>query len=87
MNGRMSKMLRKEAELRAYEHYCSLISEEDAAELTIEKVLEYTPDVTYVSVETRASTQESPKRVRVVSQYTNRWFILQEKKDVRKNYH
>ena len=79
MNGRKAKQLRRLAKVAAYTHYKSLLEEEQAAELTIEQAVQFTPDIQYVEI-SAGSTNKPDATVICISQNTLRWFVKLSKK-------
>ena len=79
MNGRTAKAIRRQAAVDAYEHYLTLLDEEQQKELTITLAVEYTPTVAHVDVETKSHKKPWTKQTQV-SENTMRWFIKNRKK-------
>lgn len=73
MRGSTAKRLRGQATKKNIEWYASLLTEEEAQGLTSKIVKKYTPVVSYYTNELNPTTY-------LVSQFTQRWFVLQEKK-------
>lgn len=87
MNGRKAKLLRRRALSEVYWWYKSLLPDEQQMELTPELAVQYTPIVSYWT-ETHEKFhpkvgQYASKQTRV-SEGTQRWFYLQEKKHARR---
>ncbi len=55
-----------------YDWYASLLEPDQAKELTLRNVLEWTPKVRYYKIPDTLTVK--------VSEHTQRWFYLQEKK-------
>jgi uncharacterized protein YqjF (DUF2071 family) len=70
MNGKKAKQLRRQAKENLFNWYLTII--EDGSELTPKLAVQYTPRVKYYHKEESQTIY--------VSQYTQRWFILEEKK-------
>ena len=88
MNNKKAKKLRRQAEVKVYDWYKSLLPEDQQDLLTPEMALEFTPRVQYwneyhelFTVHGTPDTYTS-KQTRV-SDHTIRWFYLQEKKYAR----
>jgi malic enzyme len=84
MNGRKSKLLRRRAVNAVYDWYKTLVPEEQQAELTPDLAVQYTPTVSYwIEYHNRhdyKNMREYTSKQRHVSEGTQRWFYLQEKK-------
>ena len=72
MNGRTAKLIRTQSRFKMYDWYASLLEPEQAKELTLRNVLEWTPKIKYYHIPDSLTVK--------VSEHTQRWFYLQEKK-------
>lgn len=86
MNNKKAKKLRRQAEVKVYEWYKSLLPEDQQDILTPQMALEFTPRVQhwneYHELFNADGTEYTSKQTRV-SEHTIRWFYLQEKKYAR----
>lgn len=73
MNGRTAKLLRTRSRFKMYDWYASILELGQAKELTLRNVLEWTPKVHYYKIPDTLTVK--------VSEHTQRWFYLQEKKN------